>query len=123
MQCRTAITGDRNIRSLDIALRRRFDVFECPADMETLRRFYETHENGVPSLYDGCAQLNEQLTHALDRHHAIGHTFFMHSQMTPDVLLRTWRHKIFPLLEEYFFDQADEAAKFDPTRFWPELAE
>jgi 5-methylcytosine-specific restriction protein B len=119
----TMNTADRSIRSLDIALRRRFDVFECAAEVEILRRFYDTHDNGVASLFDGFVELNRCLTDALDRHHAIGHTFFMHRQMTPDVLWRTWRHKVFPLLEEYFFDQTDEAQKFDATQLWPELAE
>ena len=119
----TMNTADRSIRSLDIALRRRFDVFECPADVEILRRYYTTHENTVPSLFEGFVALNERLTSALDRHHAIGHTFFMANPMTPDVLLRVWRHKIFPLLEEYFFDQADEVRKFDSAQLWPELAD
>ena len=119
----TMNTADRSIRSLDIALRRRFHVFECPADVEILRRYYESHENAVTSLFDGFVQLNDRLTEVLDRHHAIGHTFFMHTQMTADTLWRTWRHKVFPLLEEYFFDQAEEAQKFDATQLWPELAE
>jgi hypothetical protein len=41
--------------------------------------------------------------------------------MTTEALLNIWRHKIGPLLEDYFFDQPDEADKMDPARFWPEL--
>lgn len=117
----TMNTADRSIRSLDVALRRRFDVFECPPDLEVLRRYYTTHENGVPSLIQGVASLNAELEQRLDRHHTIGHTFFMAPGMSPAVLLRVWRRKIGPLIEEYFFDQPVEATTFQPERFWPEL--
>jgi 5-methylcytosine-specific restriction enzyme B len=117
----TMNTADRSIRAIDIALRRRFDVFECGPDYDALERFYETRENHVDSLVDGLKELNQELTVALDRHHTIGHTFFMRRVMTTEELLNVWRHKIGPLLEEYFFDQPDEVAKMDPARFWPEL--
>jgi 5-methylcytosine-specific restriction endonuclease McrBC GTP-binding regulatory subunit McrB len=119
----TMNTADRSIRAIDIALRRRFDIFECPPDLEALQRYYETHENRIQSLFEGLGTLNAELTIALDRHHTIGHTFFMAPMMTSEVLLNVWRHKIGPLLEEYFFDQPDEAAKMDPARFWPELGQ
>ena len=117
----TMNTADRSIRSLDVALRRRFDIFECAPDPELLGRYFAIKTNGVPSLLDGLNKLNADLTTQLDRHHTIGHTFFMASPMTPDMLLKTWRRKIGPLLEEYFFDQPDVAAQFVPASYWPEL--
>jgi 5-methylcytosine-specific restriction protein B len=119
----TMNTADRSIRSIDIALRRRFDIFECPPDAEALTRYFTTRENRVPSLVAGFMQLNEELTAQLDRHHTIGHTFFMANPMTEEALLRVWRRKIGPLIEEYFFDQPDVARSFEPSRFWPELSE
>ena len=35
----TMNTADRSIRSLDIAMRRRFDVFDCPPDAGILARY------------------------------------------------------------------------------------
>src|SRR6185503_17105139 len=90
----TMNTADRSIRSIDVALRRRFDIFECPPDPGVLSRYFSSRDNRVPSLIDGFIRLNEDLTRQLDRHHTIGHTFFMANPLTPDVILRTWQRKI-----------------------------
>jgi 5-methylcytosine-specific restriction endonuclease McrBC GTP-binding regulatory subunit McrB len=117
----TMNTADRSTRTIDVALRRRFDFVECAPDLRVLERFFQGHENGVASLMDGLQRLNEELTAQLDRHHTIGHTFFMIDPLTPDALIGIWRRKIRPLLEDYFFDQPDVAAGFEPSRYWPEL--
>jgi 5-methylcytosine-specific restriction endonuclease McrBC GTP-binding regulatory subunit McrB len=120
----TMNTADRSIRSLDIALRRRFDVFECPPDPEILARFYDGpgNQNDIPDLIAGFTKLNEALEKELDRHHTIGHAFFMAKTMTPQRLGRVWDHKIGPLIEEYFFDRPDLAAGFVPASYWSSLA-
>jgi hypothetical protein len=117
----TMNTADRSIRSIDIALRRRFEVFECSPSAEILRRFYDEHPeraNHLSDLIEGFEKLNAELTERLDRHHTIGHTFFMTDEMTPGHLQRVWRRQLGPLIEEYFFDQPDVAAEFGPERFW-----
>ncbi len=116
----TMNTADRSIRSIDAALRRRFTVFECPPDSTILSRFYERGmgTNNVPDLVNGFDALNAALTQALDRHHTIGQSYFMADDMTPDVLRRTWKRQIGPLIEEYFFDHPDDAADFSPSKFW-----
>ena len=121
----TMNTADRSIRSLDIALRRRFDVFECQPTADILRRWYEApgHENEVAGLIDGFERLNVDLTEAIDRHHTIGHTFFLEERMTPARLRHVWRHKLGPLLEEYFFDQPDQAAAFSLATYWPDASD
>lgn len=118
----TMNTADRSIRSIDVALRRRFDIFECVPDADVLERYLsKSGTNGVPSILDGFRLLNEELAKNLDRHHTVGHTFFMIDPLTPDALLQVWKRKIVPLIEDYFFDQPDIATSFEPGRFWPEL--
>jgi 5-methylcytosine-specific restriction endonuclease McrBC GTP-binding regulatory subunit McrB len=118
----TMNTADRSIRSIDVALRRRFDVFECPPNAAILQRYYASRVNDVADLVAGFEALNAALRERLDRHHAIGHAFLMADPMTPQRLRHIWRHKIGPLIEEYFFDQPDVASEFDGVRFWPSLA-
>jgi MoxR-like ATPase len=115
----TMNTADRSIRSIDTALRRRFEIFECPPDAELLERYYETRTNDVPDLIQGFVDLNRRLTESIDRHHTIGHTFFMRDPMRPRDLSNVWTRQVSPLIEEYFFDQPDIAASFAPSEFWP----
>ena len=115
-------TADRSIRTLDVALRRRFDVFECPPDRKVLERYYAVKSNAVPDLFAGFDALNAALTAQLDRHHTVGHTFFMADPMTPDELRRIWRHQIGPLIDDYFFDRPNLGGEFTPEHFWPSLA-
>ena len=72
----------------------------------------------VADLVDGFCKLNAELTVALDRHHTVGHTFLMSKVMTKDLLRKIWRHRLGPLIDEYFFDQPDVAANFAAERFW-----
>jgi MoxR-like ATPase len=116
----TMNTADRSIRSIDIALRRRFVIFECPPNADILHRYYEKNgQNEVVGLVEGFQALNEKLTSYLDKHHTIGHTFFMQERMTSSSLRRIWRRQIAPLIEEYFFDQPDIVAEFGIEQFWP----
>ena len=119
----TMNTADRSIRAIDIALRRRFDVFELGPDANILERFHSQRGDlEVPDLIDGFLSLNEALSKSLDRHHTIGHAFFMQHQMTSQRLKRIWLRKVFPLIEEFFFDQPELAAEFTCERFWPSIA-
>jgi hypothetical protein len=115
----TMNTADRSIRSLDVALRRRFDVFECPPSRSILEAFYLEHTNDVDGLFDGFTALNARLTEALDRHHTIGHTFFMADHFTSSRLRRVWDRQLRPLIDEYFFDQPAVADEYTFQEFWP----
>lgn len=116
----TMNTADRSIRSIDIALRRRFEIFECPPDTDILKRFYETVGiNDVVGLFEGVDALNEKLSSYLDKHHTIGHTYFMSEHLTSDRLRRIWQRQIQPLIEEYFYDQPDIINEFAIEQFWP----
>ncbi len=118
----TMNTADRSIRSIDVALRRRFDVFECLPErkiLETLLRVADEHR---ARLVDGFEALNAALTEHLDRHHTIGHTFFMADPMTPDELRRDLAAQVGPLIDDYFFDRPSLADEYKPENFWPSLA-
>jgi 5-methylcytosine-specific restriction protein B len=100
-------TADRSIRSIDTALRRRVDIWDCPPDGAVLERYYahETgHTNDVEDLRQGFEKLNTKLATELDRHHTIGHAFFLTGRLTRELVRRVWEHKIQPLRDEYFFD-------------------
>jgi 5-methylcytosine-specific restriction enzyme B len=119
----TMNTADRSIRSIDIALRRRFDFFECQPDSRVLERHYGANGRGmteVDGLVTGFLRLNDKLTELLDRHRTIGHSYFMQEHYTVVDLHRVWRHQIIPLLEDYFFDEPDIVDDFEIGSFWPD---
>jgi hypothetical protein len=118
----TMNTADRSIRSIDSALRRRFDIFECEPSAEILEKWYSGNDNQVKDLLTGFVRLNEQLEAQLGRHYLIGHTFLMRKTFTPTALRQVWIRQIRPLIEEYFFDQPDLAATFVFEDLWPSLA-
>jgi 5-methylcytosine-specific restriction protein B len=118
----TMNTADRSIRSVDTAMRRRFDIFDCPPNPEILDAYYRTGKSAsdVPLLGEGLQKLNDALTEHLDRHHQIGHSFFMAKHFNRKELGRTWTRQVKPLIEEYFFDQPRLVSQFDLTEFWPD---
>jgi len=117
----TISTIASSIRSAYAALRRRFDIFECPPDPAILKRFYAgaNHRNLVPGLVDGFVKLNEALRARLDRHHVVGHAFFMADIMTARRLEAVWVRKVLPLIEEYFSDKGETIETFRLEEFWP----
>jgi hypothetical protein len=119
----TMNTADRSIRSIDVALRRRFEIIECLPDATLLSAFYERGKgaNYVADLVAGFDALNTELAAQLDKHHTIGQNFFMAAEMTTQALRRVWNRKVYPLIEEYFFDAPDLAREFTPERYWPSL--
>lgn len=118
----TMNTADRNIRSLDAAVRRRFMVYELEPSEYTLRDFYKKHDNEILDLIEGFIALNEELARQLDRHHTIGHTYLMDERgMTYGRLNQIWLRQLHPLIEEYLFDLPDELSHFSLETFWPSV--
>lgn len=118
----TMNTADRSIRSIDLALRRRFDFIEIPADPSLLEGFYRTRNNDLgDKLWTGLAALNSQLEADLgNRHLSVGHTYFMKgSGMDRRKLERIWSLQVRPLIEDYFFDNPVQADEYQLSRFWP----
>ena len=93
-------TADRSIALLDTALRRRFEFIEMMP---------EPYHSGISNDIEGvdCQKLldsmNKRIRILHDREHQIGHTYFMNvSDMAS--LAKTFKNKIIPLLQEYFYD-------------------
>ncbi|MCY3676539.1 MAG: AAA family ATPase [Gemmatimonadetes bacterium] len=96
----TMNTADRSIALLDTALRRRF-VFE--------EMMPDPSHSGIANDLDGidCGKLleamNRRIAVLLDREHQIGHTYLLGAD-TLVALANTFRNRIMPLLQEYFYD-------------------
>jgi len=119
----TMNTADRSTRSMDSALRRRFELFECSADYRILDRFYKANDHTCEfqGLIEGFRAMNVALSERLDKHHTIGQSFFMRNHLTARDARRVWSRQVFPLIEDYFFDQQDILAEFDRSAFWPDI--
>lgn len=120
----TMNTADRSVRSIDAAMRRRFDIFELGPDTDVLEQYLEANKiERAQDLLDGLSRLNEHLGNHLDRHHTIGHSFFMRPDMSPVVLQEVWKRKLLPLIEEYYYDQPDGMDPLSVDQLWANYVE
>ena len=96
----TMNTADRSIALLDTALRRRFMFIEMMPDSK-----YDSISTDIEGV--NCQKLlnamNDRIRFLFDREHQIGHTYFMDVNDL-ESLAATFKNKIIPLLQEYFYD-------------------
>ena len=96
----TMNTADRSIALLDTALRRRFEFVEMMPDPKHPRISMDIEGVNCQEL---LAAMNKRIRFLLDREHQIGHTYFMDVNDL-ESLATTFKNKIIPLLQEYFYD-------------------
>ena len=92
----TMNTADRSVEALDTALRRRFSFMEMQPNPEILSEVENV------DLKELLKTINKRIEVLIDKDHQIGHSYFIGIQNIVD-LQRTFKDKIIPLLEEYFY--------------------
>lgn len=106
----TMNTADRSIAVLDIALRRRFTFVELLPDPSLL----ETVE-GI-NLGALLSRLNQFITALLGRDYQIGHSYFIDVKTVAELHF-AWYRRVIPLLQEYFYNDAERLRAILGSRF------
>lgn len=102
----TMNTADRSIEALDTALRRRFSFREMPPKPELIKTVSSLKSTngklGDIDVVKILKTINNRIEKLIDKDHKIGHSYFLNISSKQD-LIDTFRDKVIPLLEEYFF--------------------
>jgi hypothetical protein len=96
----TMNTADRSIEALDSALRRRFTFIEKAPEPILLRQpKYKLEKIDLEAM---LTAINNRIELLIDKDHLIGHSYFMGINTIED-LMASFKNKVIPLLEEYFY--------------------
>ena len=106
----TMNTADRSIALVDYALRRRFSFFKLGPEYEILSKFLRANELPADSLVNILKEINKTIS---NWHYEVGISFFMQDgKVLKDSLELIWKTEIEPYLDEFFYDQRNEAEAF-----------
>jgi 5-methylcytosine-specific restriction protein B len=95
----TMNTADRSVEALDTALRRRFCFIEMVPlyDLDGMEKVIADFR-----VSDLLETINGRIEKLIDRDHRIGQSYFLGLESSDD-LMKLFKHKVIPLLQEYFY--------------------
>ncbi|MCJ7834971.1 EVE domain-containing protein [Cuneatibacter sp. NSJ-177] len=114
-------TADRSLAMIDYALRRRFGFFELEPGFHS--EGFQTYREKLDSeMFDVLIQridaLNREITadRSLGKGFCIGHSYFCgQSECTEEWMREVVFYDIFPMLEEYWFDEPEKLQQWKNT--------
>ncbi|WP_051333471.1 AAA family ATPase [Aliagarivorans marinus] len=115
----TMNTADRSLALIDTALRRRFTFTEMMPDSREFKGAVVKVGHVDIDLACLLDTLNQRIEVLFDREHTLGHAFFIEAanlanqgehKRAFDSVVTAFKHKIVPLLQEYFYDDWQKIA-------------
>nr|MDA8359439.1 AAA family ATPase [Actinomycetota bacterium] len=116
----TMNTADKSIGLIDAALRRRFHFVPLfPGEGPLTDLLAQWLDNYVPEMSHVAGivdRLNAELRRRVGRHLQVGHSYFLRSDLSEEVLANIWDADIVPFLEDQFFGRDEDLARFQLDR-------
>lgn len=123
----TMNTADKSIGLIDAALRRRFHFVPLfPGEgplVDLLAQWLDAYVPEMSHVAGIVDRLNVELRRRVGRHLQVGHSYFLRSDLSEDVLARIWDADILPFLEDQFFGRDEDLVHFQLERLRQEVHE